>query len=92
MALSAEDWKAISDVLVNRVENVVDERMDRMETALAAHTADQSKRLSDHEQRIAALEGVKKKALIVWTFLVATTTFAINYVYETWIKPAIGQK
>jgi hypothetical protein len=89
MALSGEDWKAISDVLVDRVERVVDERIDRIEATLASNAIDQLSKLSDHEKRIAGLEAVKHKALIAWTFIVMAATFVAKAIWDGWLKPII---
>jgi len=92
MALHADDWKAISDVLIDRVEKSVDERIDRIESTLATNAAYQTKQLRDHEERIAGLEAVKRKALFVWGALVFAVTFVTKLIWDEWLGPIITGK
>lgn len=89
MALSGEDWKAISDVLVSRIERTVDERMDRVENTLAASVANQEKEIGDLRARVSSLEAVKQKALIAWTGIVMLATFVAKAVWDGWLKPIV---
>ena len=89
MALHADDWEAISDVLVDRVERVMDERLDRVENALAQNTASQDQKITDLHTRVSSLEAIKHKALIAWTGIVMAATFVAKAIWDGWLKQII---
>ena len=89
MALHADDWKAISDVLVDRVERVMDERLDRVESTVANAINAQEREVSDLRTRVTSLEAIKHKALIAWTGIVMAATFVAKALWDGWLKPII---
>lgn len=89
MALHADDWKAISDVLVDRVERVMDERLDRLEKTTSANIHKQEDEISDLRSRVTSLEAIKHKALIAWTAIVMAATFVAKAIWDGWLKPII---
>jgi len=89
MALHADDWEAISDVLVDRVERVMDERLDRVESTVANAINAQEREISDLRTRVTSLEAIKHKALIAWTGIVMAATFVAKALWDGWLKPII---
>jgi len=89
MALHADDWKAISDVLVDRLERVMDERLDRVESTVANAINAQEREISDLRTRVTSLEAIKHKALIAWTGIVMAATFVAKALWDGWLKPII---
>jgi len=89
MALHADDWKAISDVLVDRVERVMDERLDRVESTVANAINAQEREISDLRTRVTSLEAIEHKALIAWTGIVMAATFVAKALWDGWLKPII---
>ena len=92
MALHADDWKAISDVLIDRVEKTVDERLDRIERTVNEGIGAQESELKDLRERVSALEAVKRKAIFVWGTIVFAATFIGKVVWDEWLGPIITGK
>lgn len=89
MALHADDWKAISEVLVDRIERTMDERLDRVENTLAKNIAQQETEIAKLRTRVSSLEAVKHKALVAWTGIVMAATFAAKAIWDGWLKQII---
>ncbi len=89
MALHADDWNAISEVLVDRIERTMDERLDRVENTLAKNIAAQETEIAELRGRVSSLEAVKHKAIVAWTGIVMAATFTAKAIWDGWLKPLI---
>lgn len=87
MALSTEDLHLVSEILIDRVEKTMDERLDRMEKTVEESIALNDLRIKSMESRVTALESVKRKAITVWTLIVMGITFAAKFIWDEFFRP-----
>lgn len=78
MALDREDLQTINEILIERVEKTTQRGIDEIRGIVADSMTAQNKRIDEHENRLVSLEGVKHKALFVWTFIVAAATSVVT--------------
>jgi len=90
--VTSDELLAIQKLVVEPVDRANREATEEIKKLLADHVIEQNSRLADHEQRIKTLEGVKAKALFVWSLVVMVATLLGRYTWENLIKPLVGQR